>query len=121
MRFIMLMIPQVYQGAVPADFSPPKDAVEKMGRYNDELTKAGVLLELDGLTPPAQGARIKFSGGKPAITDGPFAEAKEVVGGFWMIQVKSKEEAVAWAARVPAQDGDTIEVRQVYEMSDFPE
>jgi hypothetical protein len=121
MRFMMLMIPKVYQNAVPADFLPPKDAMEKMGRYNDELTKAGVLLELDGLTPPAQGARIKFSGGKPVITDGPFAEAKEVVGGFWMIQVKSKEEAVAWAARVPAQDGDTIEVRQVFEMSDFPE
>jgi hypothetical protein len=122
MRFMMLMIPKVYAGAgVDADFLPPAGALDKMGRYNDELTKAGVLLEFDGLTPPVKGARVRFSGGKPTITDGPFTETKEVLGGYWMIQVKSKEEAVAWAARCPADDGDIIEVRQVFEASDFPE
>ena len=90
-----------------------------MGKYNEELTKAGIVLALDGLHPSQKGARIKFSGGKGTATDGPFAEAKELLGGYWMIQVKSKEEAVAWALRCPAQDGDVIEVRQVFEVSDF--
>ncbi|HXM18900.1 MAG TPA: YciI family protein [Candidatus Tumulicola sp.] len=118
MRFMMLMIPKGYEKA-EADFRPDARLVSAMGKYNDELTKAGVVLALDGLHPSQKGARIKFSGGKGTATDGPFAEAKELLGGYWMIQVKSKEEAVAWALRCPAQDGDVIEVRQVFEESDF--
>ena len=102
-----------------ADWSPSPEAVSAMGKYNDELAKAGVLLSLDGLQPSSKGARVSFSGGKGTVTDGPFTEAKEIVGGYWLIQVKSKEEAVQWATRCPAADGDTIEVRQVYEMEDF--
>jgi len=91
-----------------------------MMKYNEELAKAGVLLSLDGLHPLSKGARVAFSGGKSSVSDGPFTEAKEVVGGYWMIQVKSKEEAVEWARRCPARDGQVIEVRQVFEMTDFP-
>jgi hypothetical protein len=92
-----------------------------MMAYNEELTKAGVLLALDGLHPTSKGARVSFSGGRGKVTDGPFAEAKEVIGGYWIIQAKSKEEAVEWASRCPAGEGDTIEVRQVFEMDDFPD
>jgi len=91
-----------------------------MMKYNEALQKAGVLLALDGLHPPSMGARVTFAGGKLKVTDGPFTEAKEVVGGYWMIQVKSKEEAVEWASRCPASDNEVIELRQVQEMSDFP-
>ena len=119
MRFMMLVIPKVYEHA-GADFVPSADLVAKMTKYNDSLTKAGVLLGLDGLHPPAKGTRVKFSGGKPKVTDGPFAEAKELVGGYWMIQVKSKEEAVEWAKRAPMLDGDIIELRQIQEISEFP-
>ena len=120
MRFMMLVIPKVYETA-GADFVPPADLVAKMTKYNESLKKAGVLLTLDGLTPPAKGVRVKFGGGKPKVTDGPFVEAKEMIGGFWMIQVKSRDEAVEWARRAPMLDGDTIEVRQVQELEDFPE
>jgi hypothetical protein len=116
---MMLMIPKGYEKAAPGAM-PTKEMVEPMMKYNEALSKAGVLLALDGLHPPSTGARISFSGGKSIATDGPFAETKEVLGGYWMIQVKSKEEAVAWALRCPAQDGDVIEVRRVQEMSDFP-
>jgi len=119
MRVMMLVIPKAYENA-PANFIPPADLVAKMAKYNESLTKAGVLLGLDGLHPPTTATRVRFSGGKPKATDGPFAEAKELVGGYWMIQVKTKEEAVEWAKRAPMQDGDTIEVRQVQEMADFP-
>ncbi len=91
-----------------------------MAKYNSSLTKAGVLLGLDGLTPPAKAARVSFSGGKPSVRDGPFAESKEMVGGYWLIQVKSRDEAVEWAKRAPMLDGDMIEVRQIPEMEDFP-
>lgn len=125
MRFMMLMIPNVYQGAqgknAGAEFTPSAEDVRRMMKYNEELAKAGALISLDGLHPPATAARVSFSGGKAIVTDGPFAESKEVLGGYWMIQVKSRQEALEWAKRVPAQDGDTIEVRQVFEMSDFPE
>ncbi len=125
MRFMMLMIPNVYQGAqgknVGADFTPSAEGVQRMDKYNEELAKAGALISLDGLHPPATAARVSFWAGKAKVTDGPFAESKEVLGGYWMIQVKSRQEALEWAKRVPAQDGDTIEVRQVFEMSDFPE
>jgi len=113
MRFMLLMIPRSYA-------MPSADLVARMARYNDALTKAGVLLALDGLHPPAAGTRVAFAGGKASATDGPFAEAKEVIGGYWLIDVKSKDEAVAWASRCPAADGDVIEVRRVQELSDFP-
>ena len=116
MRFMMIMIPKI---ADEADWAPDPQAVAAMSRYNEELTKAGVLLGLDGLHPASKGARIGFFGGRTTVTDGPFTEAKEMIGGYWLIQAKSKEEAVEWASRCPAADGDVIEVRQVYEMSDF--
>ena len=119
MRFMMLMIPKGYETAAPGTM-PDAEAVAAMMKYNESLQKAGVLLALDGLHPPSMGARVSFAGGKPKVTDGPFAEAKEVLGGYWMIQVKSKEEAIEWASRCPAGDNEMIEVRQVQEMSDFP-
>lgn len=119
MRFMLLMIPKGYENAAPGTM-PDAKAVEAMMKYNEELQKAGVLVALDGLHPASMGARVTFSGGKPKITDGPFSEAKEVLGGYWMINVKSKEEAVAWAARCPAGDNEIIEVRQVQEFEDFP-
>ena len=119
MRFMMLMIPKGYEKAQPGAM-PDAKAVAAMMKYNEALQKAGVLLALDGLHPPSMGARVTFAGGKPKVTDGPFTEAKEVVGGYWMIQVKSKEEAVEWASRCPASDNEVIELRQVQEMSDFP-
>ena len=118
-RFMMLVIPKEYEKA-GADFVPSAELVAKMTKYNESLTQAGVLLGLDGLHPPAKGTRVKFSGGKPKVIDGPFTESKELVGGYWVIQVKSKEEAVEWAKRAPMQDGDIIEVRQVQELSEFP-
>ena len=119
MRFMMLMIPKGYEQANPGTMPDPK-AVEAMMKYNESLQKAGVLLALDGLHPPSMGARISFLGGKAKVTDGPFAEAKEVLGGYWMIQVKSREEAIEWASRCPAAENEIIEVRQVQEFSDFP-
>jgi hypothetical protein len=116
---MMLMIPEGYEKAAPGTM-PDAKSVAAMMKYNESLQKAGVLLALDGLHPPSVGARVSFSGGKPRVTDGPFAEAKEVLGGYWMIQVKSKEEAVEWASRCPASDNEVIEVRQVQEFTDFP-
>jgi hypothetical protein len=118
-RFMMLMIPKGYGEAAPGAM-PDATAVAAMMKYNESLQKAGVLLALDGLHPPSMGARISFSGGKPKVTDGPFAEAKEVLGGYWMIQVKSKEEAIEWASRCPGSENEVIEVRQVQEFADFP-
>src|SRR5882762_2541820 len=118
-RFMMLVIPKAYEN-VPADFVPPADLVAKMTKYNESLAKAGIVLGLDGLHPPVKGTRVKFAGGKPKTIDGPFTESKELIGGYWIIQVKSKEEAVEWAKRAPMQDGDIIEVRQVQEIEDFP-
>jgi len=119
MRFMLLMIPKGYEKAAPGAM-PDAKAVGAMMKYNESLQKAGVLLTLDGLHPPSMGARVTFTGGKPQVIDGPFIETKEVLGGYWMIQVKSKEEAVAWASRCPASDNELIEVRQVQEFSDFP-
>src|SRR5260370_193878 len=119
MRFMMLMIPKGYEKAKPGAM-PDAKAVEAMMKYNESLQKAGILLALDGLHPPSMGMRVSFSGGKPKVTDGPFIEAKEVVGGYWMIQVKSKEEAIEWASRCPASDNEVIEIRQVQEFSQFP-
>jgi hypothetical protein len=119
MRFMMLVIPKGYEKAAPGTV-PDAKLVERMTKYNESLTRAGVLLGLDGLHPPSMGARVSFAGGKAKVVDGPFTEAKEVVGGYWMIQVKTREEALEWAKRAPMPDGDTIEVRQVQELSDFP-
>ncbi|MDE3197152.1 MAG: YciI family protein [Acidobacteriota bacterium] len=117
MRFMMLM----YPGSKPEEgVMPSRAQIDAMMKYNAELSRAGVLLSLDGLQPASKGARIRYKGGKPTVTDGPFTESKEVLGGYWMIQVKSREDAIAWAAKCPAGDEETIEVRQVYEMSDFP-
>ena len=120
MRFMMLMIPKGYESA-EAGTMPPADRVAAMMKYNEALQKAGVLLALDGLHPPSMAARVSFEGGRPHVSDGPFAEAKEVLGGYWMIQVKSREEAIAWASRCPASENEVIEVRQVQEFADFPD
>jgi hypothetical protein len=117
MRFMMLMYPGAK--AETGEF-PKKAAIDAMMRYNEQLKQAGVLLAVDGLQPSSKGARLTFAGGKPTVTDGPFTEAKELVGGYWVIQVKSKEEAIQWASRCPASDTEKIELRQVFEFSDFP-
>jgi hypothetical protein len=119
MRFMMLMIPKGYESAAPGTM-PDAKAVAAMMKYNEELQKAGVLLALDGLHPPSVGARVSFAGGKPKVTDGPFPEAKEVLGGYWMIQVRSRAEAIEWAKRCPGGENEIIEIRQVQEMEDFP-
>ena len=119
MRFMMLVIPKGYEKAAPSA-EPDAKHLYEMNIYNESLANAGVLLSLDGLAPPSAGARVSFAGGKPKVTDGPFAEAKECVGGYWMIQVKSKEEAIEWAKRCPLEETGRIEIRQVQEMSDFP-
>ena len=117
MRFMMLMYPgaKAETGALP-----DKEVFAAMMKYNEELTKAGVLLALDGLQPSSKGARVRVSGGKRTVVDGPFTEAKELIGGYWMIQVRSREEAVEWASRVPLAEGEQVELRQVFEMTDFP-
>jgi len=119
MRFMMIMIPDVYRRPVSPGFTPDPEAVRKMGEFNAELQKAGALLALDGLTPPAMGARVTYSTGKPVVTDGPFTESKEVVGGYWMIRVGSRDEAIEWAKRCPADAHDVIEIRQVFEPEYF--
>jgi hypothetical protein len=115
MRFMMIMKPNVDE----QNWAPSAEAIAEMGKFNDTLSKAGVLLALDGLHPTSEGARVSFAGGKATVTDGPFTESKEVIGGYWLIQAKSREEAVQWASRCPAADGDVIEVRRVYELSEF--
>ncbi len=120
MRFMMIVIPRGYEAAAPGAV-PSADAVAKMQVYNKSLQQAGVLLALDGLLPPSTGARISYSDGKATVTDGPFAEAKEVIGGYWIIQVRSREEAIEWAKRAPMSNNEIIEVRQIFEMGDFPE
>jgi hypothetical protein len=119
MRFMMLMIPRGYETATPGTM-PEADAVAQMMKYNQALQDAGIRLSCDGRPPPTMGARVTFQGGKPRVSDGPFAEAKEVLGGYWMINVKSRAEAIEWASRCPAGDNEIIEVRQVQEMEDFP-
>ena len=118
---MMLMIPAVYQSGKKLDpgFVPDPKKVEQMGRFNDEMAKDLKLLDLNGLHPQSTGARVSFSKDKPAITDGPFIEAKEILGGYWIVEANSKEEVVKWAARCPAEDGDTIEIRQVFGPEDF--
>ena len=116
MRFMMFMYPEIDE----SDWNPSAEAVEEMGRYNMELRKAGMLLALDGLRPPGDGASVSFRDGEVTVTDGPFAEAKEVVGGYWIIQARSTEEALEWAKRCPGVDC-RVEVRPIWELDDFPE
>ena len=117
MRFMLMLI---YEPAAPGAL-PTAEAITKMMEYNKRLQKAGVLLALDGLLPPSTAARISYADGKPTVTDGPFAETKEVIGGYWIIQVRSREEAIEWAKRAPMSNNEMIEVRQIHEMPDFPE
>ena len=120
MRFMMMMFPKDYATA-EAGLVPDLKDMERMGKYNAELGKAGVLRALDGLTPPAtMSARVTFKNGKSKVTDGPFTETKEVVGGFWIIEVNSREEALEWASRIPGKDNETIEVRRFLDITDFP-
>ena len=125
MRFMVFMIPDVYQPKsgkkLDPHHSPDVAMMEKMMKFNKELEAAGAILALDGLQPLLNGVRLAFSGGKAKVTDGPFVEAKEVVGGYWLLQAQSKEQVVEWMKRCPAQDGDTLEIRQIFEVADFPE
>ena len=101
-----------------AGILPDEKLLAAMGKYNEELVKAGVLLAAEGLHPTSKGARVKFSGGKRTVIDGPFTEAKELIAGFWLWQVKSKEEAIEWLKRAPFEDTE-VEIRQVFEAEDF--
>src|ERR1700744_268131 len=120
MQFMMLMIPAVYQGGkeVDPEFVPDRKKMEEMGKFNEELGKAVKIISLNGLHPLTTGARVAFGEGKPTVTDGPFIETKEVLGGYWMVEASSKEELVKWAQRCPADPGDVIEIRQIFEMAD---
>jgi hypothetical protein len=116
MRFMMFIkIDNTVEGQTPTP-----EAAAAMGRYNEELTKAGALLALDGLHPASTGVRIEFgAGGSASVIDGPFAEAKEIIGGYWIIDVKSRDEAIEWAKRVPANEGQAVELRQIFDMADY--
>jgi hypothetical protein len=120
MRFMIMVIPKGYETAAPDAVPSETEATAKMMEYNKNLQKAGVLLAIYGLLPPSSGARISYTDGRATVTDGPFAEAKETVGGFWIIQVRSREEAIEWAKRAPIARQHIIEVRQIFEISDFP-
>jgi hypothetical protein len=117
MRFMMLVKASKES---EAGVLPSKELIAAMGQFNEEMAKAGVLLAGEGLHASSKGARITFSGSKRTVTDGPFAATRELLAGFWMIQVKSRDEAMAWASRVPFTDGEVVEVRQVVEAADFP-
>ena len=118
MRFMMfMMLPAGHRSEIGA--LPDAEIVGEMGRFNQELIDAGALIGLDGLQPTSKGARVSLAGGKPSVTDGPFTETKEIIGGYWMINADSREEAIKWAKRVPGGEG-VVEIRQVFEMSDFP-
>ncbi len=121
MKFMMLMIPAVYQGGKKPDagFVPDPKKVEQMTQFNQELGKALKLLDLNGLHPQVSGARVAFANGKVQVVDGPFIESKEVLGGYWLVEANSKEEVVKWAEKCPADDGDTIEIRQLFSPEDF--
>ena len=117
MRFMIIVksSPESEAGALP-----DSEMIAAMGRYNEELIAAGVLLAADGLHPSSNGARIKFDGGKIKVTDGPFPETKELIGGYWLIDVQSKDAALEWVKRIPFKNGEEVELRKVHEASDFP-
>jgi hypothetical protein len=120
-QFMMLMIPAVYQGGKKLDpgFAPDPKKVEEMGRFNSEMGRALKILSLNGLHPVTTGARVAFTKEKATVTDGPFIESKEVLGGYWLLEAPSKEEVVKWAQRCPADPGDVIEIRQIFGEADF--
>ncbi|EIM74435.1 YciI family protein [Nitratireductor rhodophyticola] len=118
MRYMMLMIPKGYETAGP-ELDLPADAVAKMMAYNEELRAAGVLEALEGLHPPSAGARVSFASGEPVVIDGPFIEAKEVLGGFWIINVPTLDDAIEWAKRCPGSPNETIEIRKIQQMEDY--
>ncbi len=126
MKFLMLMIPRGYQPGTPAserageDFAPKLEDLEPMGKFNDELAKAGALVDVDGLHPIDKGARVTFAKGKATVVDGPFIESKEVIGGYWILEASSKEQVLEWAQRCPALDGDVLEIRPIYDLQDIP-
>ena len=118
MQFMVFMIPAVYQpkNGKPQpgpDFKPDPKMMAEMGKFNDELRKAGALLSVNGLQPPASGARLAFAAGKPTVTDGPAINAGEVLGGYWLVEATTKQQVIDWWKRCPAQDGDVIEIREV--------
>jgi hypothetical protein len=121
----MLMIPRVYQGAqgmnVAPDFTPSADAVKNMTRFNERLAQAGALIAGDGLHPPAYGARVRFQEGKAEVAPGSLPQSNGILGGYWMIRAESLQDALEWARQCPAEDGDVIEIRQVFDDSEFPE
>lgn len=125
MKFLMLMIPRGYQPDTPASeragegFAPKLEDLEPMGKFNDALAHAVTILDVDGLQPISKGARVAFAKGRATVTDGPFIESKEVIGGYWIIEASSKEELVEWAQRCPAEEGDVLEIRPIFEMSDL--
>ena len=120
MQFMMLMIPNVYRdNKQNAGFVPDPEKMKEMGRFNEEFGKAVKILSLNGLHPLQTGVRVSYGKGKPTVTEGPFIETKEVLGGYWMVEANSKEELVQWALRCPAEEGDTIEIRQIFDASDF--
>jgi len=121
MQFLMLMIPAVYQPGsnVQPGFVPDPDKIEAMGRFNEELGKAVKILSLNGLKPQATGARVAFGGSKPVVTDGPYIESKEVLGGYWHVEAESKQQLIDLLQRCPAEPGDVIEIRQIFGLEDF--
>ena len=121
MQFMMLMIPDIYQSGkkVDPDFTPDPKKIEEMTRFNEQMGKSLKILSLNGLHPQNTGARVSFAKGKPTVIDGPFIEAKEVLGGYWLVEAPSKEEVVKWAQRCPADPGDIIEIRQVFTADEF--
>ena len=120
MQFMMLMIPNVYRGNRKLEgFLPDPKKIEEMTRFNEEMGKAVKILSLNGLHPLSTGARVSFGRGKPTVTDGPFIETKEVLGGYWLVEADSKEQLVAWAQRCPADEGDVLEIRRVFGEADF--
>ncbi len=116
MRF-MVMVPASPESE--AGVLPDNKIFSEMNKFNEEMVKAGVMLAGEGLQPTSKGAKIRFSGGKTTVTDGPFTESKELIAGFWLIDVKSKEEAIEWMKRAPFDGGVELEIRQVYEMDDL--
>lgn len=121
MQFLMLMLPGIYQpgSKVPANFRPDADSLERMRKFNEEMGAEITILSLNGLHPPATGVRVAFGDGRPVVTDGPFIEAKEVLGGYWHLEAQSREQVLKWAARCPAEPGDVIEIRQIFDLADF--
>jgi len=121
MKFMMLMIPAVYQGGkkAQAGFIPDPEKVAQMTQFNEQMGKALKILDLNGLHPQVTGARVAFSQGRASVTDGPFIESKEVLGGYWLVEADSKQQVVDWTQKCPAEDGDVIEIRQIFGPEDF--